>query len=372
MKKIGIFTFSWANNYGALLQNYALESWLEEHIANVNFETINFKCLKNMEQYDPKFKKPSVENIRQLVLYPVRLAHRIALSNIKARIAVRCDAFRKDEIHLSQDFVDKTELVEYLKSFDCVITGSDQVLNSNIVEEDWDVYSLQLFKNIPKIGYAVSAGNSKYIDKNIIAGGSLKEIAYLSVREAELKSFLEKRGMHVSIVADPVFLKTSDEWVDFIRGISIPLEKYILMYMPDAKAYAFAKRLAKKKHLKLYVVGFGLKATSLVGQIIDCGPKEFLYLIKNAEYIVTSSFHATAFSIIFQKNFYCSADVGQTGSRVLDLLKKINLTSVLIDSNTDIGVEVITDWDSVRRKIEEIRYYSQQWLRNAVYKSLEK
>ena len=190
------------------------------------------------------------------------------------------------------------------------------------------------------------------------------------MREAELQSFLEKNGIHVPVVADPVFLKTSDEWVELISGMNIPLGKYILMYMPDAKSYAFAKRLAKEKHLKLYAVGFGLKATSLVKQIKDCGPKEFLYLIKNAEYVVTSSFHATAFSIIFEKKFYCSADIGQTGSRLSDLLLKLGLVSVLINADTDTRTEPSVDWESVGNRVARFRQYSQQWLQNAVRESI--
>lgn len=171
MKTIGICTFSWANNYGALLQNYALENYLSRSFGNLHIKTVDYKCKNGFEIYDSHFKFPQITNFKSLALYPLFFLYRIILSNTKARIAARCDAFRKDELDLSQSFVDKTELIDYVKSLDCIITGSDQVLNSKIVEDDWDVYSLQLFKNIPKIGYAVSAGNSKYINKNVIRGG---------------------------------------------------------------------------------------------------------------------------------------------------------------------------------------------------------
>ena len=163
-RRVCLLTFSWANNYGALLQNYALESVLRQRCDCV---TVNYISKENASQYDWTLL-PQIDSFRSFVRFPVRFLRNIY---VKRPIGLACEAFRKEALHLTEYVSDKSSLKKMISDFDCVITGSDQVLNSKLVPEDWDVYSLSLFKGIEKVGYAVSAGCIENIDNRLLSRG---------------------------------------------------------------------------------------------------------------------------------------------------------------------------------------------------------
>ena len=354
-KRVGLFTFSWANNYGALLQNYALESILRQRCDCV---TVNYISKENASQYEWKVL-PKIDSFRNFVKFPVRILRNIW---VKKPIGLACDAFRNEALHLTQYIPDKSSLKKLVSEFDCVVTGSDQVLNSKLVHDDWDVYSLSLFKDIEKIGYAVSAGRIENIDNRLLVrGASLKEIGHLSVREKDLGDFFEGIGVDTSLVVDPVFLKSSADWSSLSNNAKTPYRNYIFIYMPDERCYSFALALAKKHHIGIIAVGFWIKRHPSIKVIRDAGPKEFVALIRNATYVVTGSFHATAFSILFHRRF-ASSTKEEKGGRIRCLLDSLSLESRILSDSSRPDMDATIPWDVVSSKVDMMRQQSLKWL----------
>lgn len=178
--KIGIVTFSCANNFGAVLQNYALSEYLKKSNLQYEVYTIDYLSSEIFGQYDPDFiPLPMVRNVRDFIHFPIRFAVQFYLKNSKKETNFIFDDFKRKNLHLTEKVTDKNQFKRICNDFDILISGSDQVLNSVITKSDWDVYSLFLLNNKIKIGYAVSAGNSKFITQEIIE--SLKTFAAVSV-----------------------------------------------------------------------------------------------------------------------------------------------------------------------------------------------
>lgn len=362
--KIGIVTFSCANNFGAVLQNYALSEYLKKSNLQYEVYTIDYLSSEIFEQYDPDFiPLPKVRNVRDFIHFPIRFAVQLYLKNSKKETNFIFDDFKRKNLHLTEKVTDKNQFKRICNDFDILISGSDQVLNSVITKRDWDVYSLFLLNNKIKIGYAVSAGNSKFITQEIVE--SVKTFAAVSVREEELQVFLSKYIASVPLVVDPVFLLSREMWDNLLEEYKNVISyKYILVYFDDKKVLDKAFYLAKKMCLRIIFLGFNPKLIGKVDFIKNAGPLDFISLIKNAECIVTSSFHATAFSIIYEKKFFCSIDSARS-SRITSLLTLLGLEDSIIQNNISES-ESSYNWATVKEKLSNLVGFSKDWLQRVI------
>ena len=170
---------------------------------------------------------------------------------------------------------------------------------------------------------------------------------------------------------DPTLLISREEWEDDIEKIEKNGCKYIVAYVvePDVEYIKIVNDLSEKTGLK--VIHFGLKNPGYKNVLKSAyteGPLEFVNYIKNAEYVVATSFHATVFSILFNKKFFIVPH-RKTGARVTNLLDKLGIegrTFSNYEEFKNIDYDFETDWNKVESKLEMERKKSLDWLINAI------
>ena len=326
-KKILIFTYM-LNNYGAVLQSYALQSYLKKQGCNdvrvVNFET------KRHQQLNKIYKKRSSNFFIQLVFMILTTLKFSKLNRRKKRTAL----FKKKFMCFTQKFQSQEQLFTHLPDADIFISGSDQVFNPNGLNKD--VYYLDFPKGYgKKIAYAPSFGSFKGIDKvSQDIKRLLMDFDALSCRENEGSDYMSKLlSRPVLTVADPTLLLSKNEWKEISNTPKFD-GNYILIYDLNGgeSLICIAKKIQKRTGLKIICITDKVqKRYNVDKQIYDAGPSEFVGLIEMASYVVTDSFHGTMFSLIFNIPFYTYIAVPSSSSRILNILKRLNLLDRVID-----------------------------------------
>ena len=141
----------------------------------------------------------------------------------------------------------------------------------------------------------------------------------------------------IDVVPDPVLLLNRSEWDKLGSRIMIP-KKYIFCYfIGDVKGMrSFAKQMSKKSKLPLVLLNINLRDLNLPGKrYYDAGQKEFLVLLRNAQYICTNSYHAVLFSLIYNKNYWVFTDSasGSAKSRIEEISNKVSLEERIVNSD---------------------------------------
>lgn len=338
---IRIVTFQRTHNCGAALQAYALSTFLKAQGHNTQIldycpEWVEKKkvCVKNL------LKNPSLKSI---LLYPHRKA-----------VDAKFRKFVKNYCDFSE-CVHTVEGIEKMDDCNMYITGSDQVWNTKITCGAKG-YLLDFHTNAKKISYAASYGSENYSNMEDIVS-AVKKYASISVRERSLAEALINKGVeNVKAVWDPVFLLEKEAYLKILR---IPkFKNYVLIYTKyeSDELRQFAYSLAEKKQLQIVDMSKFIKDGPVNHTCTNYGPLEFLGLIANAEYVITNSFHGTAFSLIFQKGFYCF-DAGDRTIRIRSLLEDIGLENRLVSKEFNSN-----DIKSIRYENYEskIQYYIKQ------------
>lgn len=309
--KIATITYSWAQNWGAVLQAYALVEYLNSmgHDAK----------LIDYREFDNKL----ISTVKSI---PDGIVDLLTISASKRRI-LRYNEFREKALKLTEKCNNTAELKKLNKDFDAFVTGSDQVWNVGLgVCKDFYLEFADSEKK--RISYAPSFGVTSIPEehkKDTIEG--INNIQALSVREESGKKIIaDLTGREATVVLDPVFLLTKEQWRKVSKSAG-QKEKYIFVYPTQitSKLKSAVKELKKKTGLKV-VSPFYIPGCKVVK---DIGPREFIDYIANAEYVVASSFHATAFSLIFNKKLIVITH-NMTGSRTTDLLTRVGMESCII------------------------------------------
>lgn len=297
--RIGIVTFHRATNYGAQLQAWALQSFLNQLGFDVRF--LDYECMEVKETYKTiSLLKLHKQNLKSNVLY---LLHRcIHVKGIRQRNKVFY-SFQRD--YLS---IDKFPNEIY---YDAVICGSDQIWNPSLTGGLDSVYTLSSKDIITrlKIAYAVS-GESKHLQQFHVPqsiGSNLNEFKSLSFREKNLVDlFRPYYNGKIEYCVDPTFLLSKKDWEDF--GGSEPLIKgrYLFVYqvVNSKQTKQIARYYARQHGVKIIYLNsayrFYLREKNVANAV---GPREFVNLIKYADFVLTTSFHGTALSILLNKQF---------------------------------------------------------------------
>lgn len=358
MKKVGIMTFHRAENYGAALQAYALQQRLS--IENFNTFIIDYRC-KSIENNYKLFTFNNIKNLISSIIF--------VIPNVIRKISFL--RFRKNNFNLTKSYYD---IVKDYPDLDIYITGSDQVWNPQITNGLDDGYLLNFGpKQAKRISYAASIGK-RGIDNSDDYVNKLEKIDCISVRELTAKKDLQSiTNKEINVVLDPVFLLNKQQWLEVLPNKKNKKQKYIfcydLDYIPDF--YNVANEISKKTGLPIIYFsrrnkGYCFKCKSK----FTCGPLEFLYYLKNSEYVVTTSFHATAFSLIFNKKFWVVPPM-KTSSRIVDILKIFDLDNrIILDyrdfKNRDYDENI--DFNSINSKLDKEREKSLKWLSKALKK----
>lgn len=287
--KIGIISIhALRNNFGSVLQSYALYRFLKEHGHKVMI--INY-----MPQY---FRTAAgLWGKIKLLLTNLCFFH----SYIKRK--KRFDEFILSS-SMTKEYMDFDELKSNPPQADCYIAGSDQLWNPTFPCGRDDAFYLSFTDSCNKMAYSTSIGTASLCDSDY--DRIVKKISgfkYVSVREKlSCEKLIQHGRTDTRHVCDPVFLLTKEQY----RALYAfkPREKYIFVYAveKDEKLEKVVNILADKFKCKIITVGgFKRKSRGYFPRWI--GPKEFLGFLDNAEFVVVSSFHGTAFSLIFEKQF---------------------------------------------------------------------
>lgn len=358
MKNIGLLTFHYPINYGALLQTYATVKKLEG--LNNNVTIINYYSEDQIGHYD-FYKKP--QSIKNLAYYAVKSLFYNSFIRKKRKFR----KFLNSNCVLSE-YYNNVKDIDF-SPYDIIVTGSDQVFN--LSKRDRLPYFQPFKKNNGQIkaSYAPSFGISNFDSETLqLIGRYVKDFDFISCREDNGARLLsELIGKPVKNVLDPVFLLNSEEWSN-ISSKRLYEEKYIFIYDLNGKEklVEIAKKVKEKHGFKIVMVSNDSMAPIRryykdVDIIIkDAGIEEFISLIKYASILITDSFHGTAFSIIFRKDFYSYIALEKASTRIESLLKNFEILNRLVkkeDVNGLIIEPVIYNENIILKKIDDSKEY---------------
>lgn len=322
--KIGILTFQFAHNYGAMLQARALKRYLENLGHDVNVLPYYPVIFQAQYLISPFVRGISVKHRIRKTLYYLKNAP-------QAKVF---EAYKKEKIYgnkdgsITKEFWKKECLQEYCKDFDLIVFGSDQIWNNQITRADTIYFGEKI--NGRKIAFAASMGSATNLQEQMqidYIRKFLPEFEAVSVREPEAKLIIETNiGKYTEIVCDPVFLWEKDEWRKHEAKVKIK-QPYILLYMleKDELLLRLAHERAKQDGLKIYEIHPTLAIKNIgTEQLKKIGPQEFLYLVSHAEYVCTNSFHGVSFSIIYNKRLIHIPNK-KSPERTVAILKRLGI-----------------------------------------------
>lgn len=394
MKKVGIVTVTYVNNFGSHLQSFALQ----QVIQSLGFETeiISSEGLRKLISrrryryllsrfYDLEELRDYFKIIKRIVASKIDgdFGHLLRQRNQKFK------SFTEKEYNFSSKAKTWEELGDLCKGYSSVVIGSDQ--NWRPANIAGGYYTIEYVPdNINKVAYSTSFGISRVIStQREKAKFFLSRINHLSVREDSGRKIIKELIMRdVPVVCDPTILLTKSEWEKYIIEKSqtdlydIINAPYILCYFlgENVEHRQFAQKLKKKTGLRIVSILLGEgryykeKQEFFDLSISSIGPLDFVNLIRGASYVCTDSFHGCAFSLIFQKQFYAfykSAHNSKmsVNSRLDTMLGWAGLTNRIIETPVEIDENIISpiQYDEVCERIEEKRMMSLSFLSNSLY-----
>lgn len=341
--KTGLMT-CYVDNYGACLQAYALQSAIE--CQGNTCHIIRYTPYADLRRMFHYMERPEALGlrIRRAANHPIQLIKRKLFSRKSKLRSVKFSSFRDQYLKFDERLYHSwDELKSDPPAFDNFVCGSDQIWNP-VIHHNWNVgpYFLDFVpKGKKRIAYAPSIGIQFVPDEcKSDMNSLLHAFDTLSVREkrgAEL--IAEIAGLDVPVVLDPTLLFDGNWWSHVCSLVNVE-KPYILCYLfnEHASTYRFVEQMKKKTGLDVLTLPFTLKDVySNNKKIYDAGPAEFIWLIKNAEMIITDSFYATVFSINFNKSFYClhrniAGEANNMNSRILSLLSLAGIQDRLLDN----------------------------------------
>lgn len=391
MKKVGIVSCYFKNNYGSMLQAYATKKILDNN--NIENETINIDNNIDFEKGKKKYYLTQITNFNfiksKFGMIKLKFDKKL-IKGLGKNISIRDDKYKefRKQFNLSKYCPDYASLNKMAKEKYCdIIVGSDQLwLPVNVVS---DYYTLNWVPdNINKISYSTSFGISKIPEKySDDYKKFLSRINHLSVREESGVDIIKGYGINAKLVCDPTILLTKEEWKNESIKNKIIKEKYILCYFlgSNIEHRKFAERLKQKTGYKIVSLNHAdeyVKYSDKFADIIpyNIGPREWINLVENAEYVCTDSFHGTVFSLIFNKMFfdfrrYKPNSKMSTNSRIDSLLNLVGISNErILDGNENVEdvLKYKIDFEKVNKNLKSIRNDSKNWLLNSLtYKNIE-
>ena len=367
MKKVEIITLQRVPNYGSVLQAYATSKIIESLGYNVEF--INympkrmtiFGMLSNLKNKNGILKKSLlVRTIVRIIMLPSYLV-RFRTFN----------SFTKRNLKMTTDiYCTFEDLKKNVPKADIYVTGSDQVWNSDWNGEiDKSLFLDFVPLNSKCISFASSFGKNKLEDKEKEETKKLlKKYEKLSVRELKGKEILSDLGFESEVVLDPTLLINAGDW-EKIASKKYDNKKYIFVYNLNRNKNIdiYANMLSKKSKLPIYNISYTLHEFYKTGRHKCSIPVEdFLSLIKNATYVITDSFHATAFSINFNINFMIVMPQ-KFSSRLDSILEILNLKDRIVTNVMDLSLMTKKiEYKKVNKELDKERKKSLNWLEESL------
>lgn len=362
---IGILTYHTGFNYGASLQAFALMTSIKKmgySCEIINFETERFVASREMFSRNPRRLKEFIKIGTRIPYYaPLKKRQRLF------------EEFTQNALSVSALYRTEQEVIAHATDYDCIVCGSDQIWN--LSQEDAPAANLIFYLNFTKqqrrISYAASFGKwvkeASQMEEQFLPW--LKLFDAISVRESSGVEFVQSRGLDCALTLDPTVLLDREDY-DVICAERQISEPYVLLFSwaCGSEVVKTARRVAKEKKLPLLsltppprTIGSGIKRK------LDVGPSEFLSMIRYADFVVTDSFHGTAFSTIYERPYISVVSNGKADPRMESLLNQLELQNHLSDAlSFDTASILQTDFTKVREKKRILRESSLDFLEKAL------
>ena len=358
--KVAVITNCDTTNYGSILQAFALQQEIKTQGSNGFVLQKRSVKRKSLSDRIKNLIFPSGNGYSIKSKLQIKKARKLYLAKNR-KLADFCKKYIAIKTCTS---IDAAEIL--LGDVDTMIAGSDQIWSprAGLLSE----FTTLQFGGawIKRYAYAASVGvSSLTTEEESMLRNGLKQFQEVSLREKsalDLIKSLCSSNVHTDV--DPTFLYDASFWGRYVAEKKSETP-YIFVYMlrPEPLTMQVAKALSDQTGFPIYLISNRMEEDDRVKNITNAGVEEFLSYIKNAEYVVTNSFHGTAFSVQFHKKFL-SVAISGSGMRVCDLLDEIGLSEHIVSGTDDIEkIEEETDWNRVDAILKEKRSASKDYLR---------
>lgn len=381
---IKIVNYGMFNNFGAVIAASCLEKAVRDIVPeNYIVQTVNYDSHSEYTNSFREFKKKVKNRIDflNIIFEKLKLKKEVKTEectikhdneNIRYR---RYEKFRNNYINLTVKM--NNGILDSLEDNDvALICGSDTIWFPNrVFLRSYKGFYLDFgSENTRRISYAPSLDKKMKRGLNkesLIYKRRLKNLDFISVRDKSNLEFVQSlTEKTVQNCVDPVLLFNAEyfkKMSDFSEETA-PEEEYIYAYilMHNDSAFEYVKKLAKEKNLKIYY--FADYYTDFGENSVNCysdGPAEFLQKIKNAKYVVTTSFHCIVFSLLFKKQFL-AFDRGHDSVKIPDILEMFGVTDRLISGKDISDIDTPIDFEKAGNLIEKYRKSSLEFLKNSL------
>lgn len=348
-------------NVGASLQAYALQTYLSELGHDVRIIDYKPPYLSNHYRFtavnNSRFDKPIVKQAYLLAKLPSRL------HDLPRKWAF--DRFRKEKLKLTERYRSYEELKQKPPMADTFFAGSDQIWNPVFPNGKDPAFYLAFVNSGVRASYAASFAVDTFPEEiSARTAQWLSQFRYISVREQSGLSILKEMGIdNGTLVLDPVFLLPRKHWSEMAVCPTKSKERYVLVYDFDnsAEIRELAEQIAKDRGLKIYSI---FRSSYANRSFFHCGPAKILGLIENADFVLSNSFHATAFSVIFEREFAIVKRTDRINARMKDFADLVGLPDRMVIKNESSFREI--DWKDVQCRINEKIMYSKDYIRKVL------
>lgn len=354
MKQAALITCHNIKNYGSVFQTYATTVVFGEFgydVTVIDYQrpgTDKEGFRKRTLQESNMAKKPVIKYVFPYVL-------KVSFNKMEG---VFSDFLRRYVPTTPKTYLTEKELEQDCPDVELYISGSDQIWNSDINGRIERPYYLSFLSDDKKrISFASSFGKTQLHDDEIAETyGLLSKYQWLSTREPSGTEIIHGLGLNADTVLDPTLWLSKQQWDRLAEPVRAP-KRYVLVYqLHNNKAMdQYIKQMEKTCHLPCLRVDLFYHYIVKSGRHIVCPtPGQLISLIKNAEYVISDSFHMTVFSILFNKKFISIYSENSFNDRIASVLKLLDLEDRHLESYEDFGIwKKEIDFDKVNSRLEE-------------------
>lgn len=387
--KTATVTWTTYNNYGTVLQAYALQRELlklgHENVILSDEKIIAEQIARRKacgKKTAPapeagKADEPALRRAAQVLLSP-RKAERVFLARLDREKYEQpyyasqesIEQFKREALILDRD-VSPDALHELNERYDAFIAGSDQVWS--VFEHTFNPIFYLDFATKRKIAYAPCLGTDKIPETmREKLRRLLSSFDALSARErVSAEQLTELTGRNVAWAVDPTLLRGRDDWEEDIRKIELHEKTgYLLCYFLNNQPWYFeqAKRIAKHRRLRILLIPSRWDyVSSEYVRRESTGPLEFVSLIRHADFVLTDSYHGSIFSLLFERDFqylqrFREDDPDSQNIRIHSLFSALEIQDLIVTPDGEADHAPKIDWKKVREEIDRMRNRSETYL----------
>ncbi len=372
--KIGVITFHNVTNYGAMLQALASQENLKK--MGYDAEIIDYTPADVISIYQPfsfyKYKKWWNKS-KPLALRAV-VSDLVYFKSINKKNKAFSD-FGSRYYNLSpKNYKKQEELKKDALEYDVCITGSDQVWNPDITYGFDSAYFLDFGKkNMVRASYAASIGRDSYSEEEQEQlKGLLKSFDSISMREETAAEIIAPFSpVEPCVAIDPTLLLSAQDWKKLFNISDEPKEEYIFVYtlMDNPELNKYVEMLSEKTGLPVKTINKRKVYKNETKSFPGADPEKFVGLIANARYVVTNSFHGTAFSVNLSKDFITFKS-SRRNSRITDLLGKLGISERAVAQCEDKLLDLPQiNYDDVQEKLQNERDKANEYIKSVIEKA---